>query len=61
MRLIAGLLVGALLGWLLSTRVGVSGPNNQFGMAIGVGMLGMVVGGSLKRVFRRRVAHTIAA
>ena len=52
-RVLAGFLIGALIGWLLSFRISVSDSADRMMFMVGVGLCGAVVGGALKRVLRR--------
>jgi len=50
---LVGFLIGALIGWLLSFRVTVVDFADWLMFVVGVGLIGAVVGGALKRVLRR--------
>jgi uncharacterized membrane protein YeaQ/YmgE (transglycosylase-associated protein family) len=52
-RVLVGFLIGALIGWLLSFRVSVADFADWLMFVVGVGLIGAVVGGALKRVLRR--------
>ena len=52
-RVLVGFLIGALIGWLLSFRVSVVDFADWLMFVVGVGLIGAVVGGALKRVLRR--------
>ena len=52
-RVLAGFLIGALIGWLLSFRISVSDSADRMMFMVGVGLCGAVVGGVLRRMLRR--------
>ena len=52
-RVMAGFLIGCVMGWLLSYRVSVADSLDRMMFAVGIGLCGAVVGGVLKRLIRR--------
>ena len=52
-RVLAGFLIGVLIGWLLLFRVSVADFADRMMFMVGVGLCGAVVGGVLRRMLRR--------